>query len=196
MYSAKTVDAYVNGHPDWSEELTILRSVLNKTDLIECIKWGAPCYTINGDNVIGMMGFKNYVGVWFHQGVFLKDTADVLVNAQKGKTKALRQWRFSSAQEINQDLLRNYILEAIENAKAGKKISPAKPKPLSMPSELAKALHKDAVASEKFDALKPGQKKEFARYIEDAKREDTKLRRIKKIIPMIKSGVGLNDKYK
>ncbi|NNC38764.1 MAG: hypothetical protein EX271_09090 [Acidimicrobiales bacterium] len=196
MQKTKSVDSYVNDHQKWKNELTTLRALLNETELTECIKWGAPCYTFNGENIVGMMGFKNYVGIWFHQGVFLEDKAGVLVNAQEGKTKALRQWRFSSAQDIKADLIRNYIAEAIENAKAGKKVSPAKPKPLSIPPELTQALDQDTVAREKFEALKPGQKKEFAAYIKDAKRMDTKIRRIKKIIPMINSGIGLNDKYK
>jgi len=196
MYTAKTVDSYVNNHPHWQAELKSLRAYLNETELVECVKWGAPCYTLNGENIVGLMGFKNYAGMWFHQGVFLKDRAKVLVNAQEGKTKALRQWRFTSADELNPDLIRSYIQEAIENAKAGRKMTPTKAKEIDTPTELIDALENDADASEKFQGLKPGQQREFATYIADAKQQATKIRRLDKIIPMIKSGIGLNDKYR
>ena len=196
MYRAKSVDNYVNRHPDWKAELTVLRELLRTTELEECIKWGAPCYTFNGENIIGLMGFKNYVGLWFHQGVFLKDQQNVLVNAQEGKTKALRQWRFSSMEDIEPEIVRAYLQEAVTNAKAGRKIVPEKTKALEMPSELLQALKNDPTAAEKFQGLRPGLQKEFATHISDAKRDDTKARRLEKILPMIKSGIGLNDKYR
>ena len=196
MYRAKSVDNYVNGHPDWKAELIVLRELLRTTELEECIKWGAPCYTFNGENIIGLMGFKNYVGLWFHQGVFLADKENVLVNAQEGKTKALRQWRFSSKEAIEPEIVCAYIKEAIKNAKAGRKIAPEKTKDLEIPSELLQALKEDPAADEKFQGLRPGLQKEFATYISEAKRDNTKTRRLEKILPMIKSGIGLNDKYR
>jgi uncharacterized protein YdeI (YjbR/CyaY-like superfamily) len=44
--------------------------------------------------------------------------------------------------------------------------------------------------------LTPGKQREYAEYITEAKKDETKLKRIEKIIPMIKAGIGLNDKYK
>ena len=196
MYTAKSAESYVINHPQWSDELSVVREILSETELVECIKWGAPCYTINGENIVGLMGYKNYFGLWFHQGVFLKDEAGVLVNAQEGKTKALRQWRMSAADDIQPKLIKTYVTEAIKNAKAGHKLEPARAKPLSVPPELARALKKDIDARLKFEALRPGLKREFANYISDAKRTETKIRRIEKILPMIVSGFGLNDKYR
>ncbi len=45
-------------------------------------------------------------------------------------------------------------------------------------------------------ALRLGLQREYAEYIVDAKRDDTKLRRIEKILPMLRNGVGLHDKYR
>ena len=196
MYTAKTAESYVLNHPQWCDELSTVREILTETALEECIKWGAPCYTINGENIIGLMGYKNYFGLWFHQGVFLKDAAGVLINAQEGKTKALRQWRMSSADDIQPELIKAYVEAAIANAKAGRKMVPARATSLIIPPELARAFKKNEDARAKFDAFKPGQKREFAEYVSDAKRIDTKIKRVKKILPMIMTGVGLNDKYK
>ena len=49
---------------------------------------------------------------------------------------------------------------------------------------------------EAFDALTPGKQREYAKYVAEAKREETRLSRTKKIMPMIKAGKGLNDRYR
>ena len=56
----------------WTEELEVLKSIINKTQLIETEKWGAPIYTHNNKNVIGIGGFKSYFGIWFFNGVFFE----------------------------------------------------------------------------------------------------------------------------
>lgn len=97
----------------WSTELEILQTIISKTNLIETIKWGTPVYTSNGKNVVGITGFKNHFALWFYKGVDLKDKNKVLVNAQEGVTKSLRQWRFTSKSEIDEKLILEYIEEAI-----------------------------------------------------------------------------------
>ena len=85
MLRAKSVDAYIERNPQWAAALKKLRKILNATELEETVKWGGPCYTYEGKNVVGLGSFKSYVGLWFHQGALLKDEAKVLINAQEGK---------------------------------------------------------------------------------------------------------------
>lgn len=179
----------------WTEELEILKSILNKTELVETIKWGAPIYTFNNKNVIGIGGFKSYFGVWFMNGVFLKDEAKVLVNAQEGVTKALRQWRFNSKAEIDEKLLLAYIKEAIENEKKGLAHKPEKK--VMLPSDFfTNELQKDKKLVTAFELFSPYKQKEFIEYIDTAKQEKTKIDRFEKIKPMILQNKGLNDKYR
>ena len=195
MKRFKTVDDYVKGSESWQAELVRLREILNATPLKEEVKWGAPCYTYDGKNVVGIGAFKSYVGLWFHQGALLKDDKKVLINAQEGKTKALRQWRMSSAKDIKPSIIKAYVKEAIQLVKDGKQIGPAKKK-LVVPPELAKALGKNKALQKKFDALTPGKQRDYAEHIASAKRDETKQTRLEKILPMIKAGVGLHDKYR
>ncbi len=97
-----------------------------KSELTEEVKWGAPAYTYNASIVLGLGSFKNHYAIWFHQGVFLKDLENQLTNAQDVKTKAMRQWKFSEDDIIDQNLVSKYILEATENARAEKKVKPEK----------------------------------------------------------------------
>ena len=103
----------------WEEELELLKTIIAKTPLVETTKWGGTIYTYNNKNIIGIGGFKSYFGVWFMNGVFLKDEAKVLVNAQEGVTKALRQWRFNAKAEVDEKLLLHYIKEAMKNEELG-----------------------------------------------------------------------------
>lgn len=118
----KTVDEYILNTENGKEILIILREILKGTELKETIKWGSPVYTVNGKNVVGIGAFKSYAGIWFFQGALLKNEEGVLVNAQEGTTKALRQWRFSDVNEIDEKLVLKYVNEAIENQKKGKEI--------------------------------------------------------------------------
>ena len=188
---------YIEKKKQWKPELEILREAVLSCGLEETIKWGAPVYMNNGKNILGLSAFKNYVGLWFFQGGTLKDGHKVLINAQEGKTTAMRQWRFSSIEEINTDLIRIYIKEAVENQEKGNVIKPQKnTKPLIIHSLLQKELHVNKEFSEQFESFSVSKKREYTDYISDAKREATQLKRLEKIIPMVLSGVGLHDKYK
>ena len=142
------------------------------------------------------MRFKSYFGLWFHQGALLKDPENVLINCQEGKTKALRQWRMNSKKDIKARVIKAYVKEAIELQRQGKEIRPDRNKPLDVPPELKKALAKDKKAGAAFANLTKGKQREYADHVAEAKRDETKQKRLEKILPMIKAGKGLHDKYR
>jgi len=191
------VDTYISRHGNFAEHLTKIRKILLSTELEETIKWGMPTYTIHGKNIIGIGAFKSHYGLWFFQGGLLKDTHKVLTNAQDGKTKAMRQWRYTKNSKIDTKLILNYINEAITNEKKGLRIKPHRTKKLlNIPPELTTVLNNNEQLIKAFDALTFSKKREFAIYISEAKRETTKINRLEKITPMILNNTGLNDKYK
>lgn len=180
----------------WQEELNKIAEIIRKQNLEVAIKWGAEVFTFEGKNVVSYGGFKQFFSIWFYNGVFLTDQYKVLVTASEGKTKSLRQWRFTSMKEIDEKKIAAYIKEAIEIEKKGLKIAPEKFVAIAIPSYLQLALDADAKFKNAFDALSPGKQKEYIVHINEAKQEATKLRRIDKIKPMVLQGIGLNDKYK
>lgn len=191
-----TVDEFMSAQKEWLAELNKLRAVLRSTALQETIKWGIPVYTINNKNVIGLGSFKSYVGLWFFQGTFLNDSHKVLINAQEGKTKGMRQWRFFNIDEIDTDLVIKYAQEAIQNQKEGKEIKAERKTAFEIPEVLNDLLSKNSELKSKFETFTPGKQREFTEYIGSAKREATKLSRLEKITPMIIQGIGLNDRYR
>ena len=196
MARDKTVDDYVAGLRQWQPEVKTLVELCRKAGLDESIKWGAPCYSRNGNNVVGIGAFKSYFGLWFFQGALLEDKDNVLMNAQAGKTKALRQWRMQSASDIRKAAIRRYLGAAARLADQGKAVAVSRRSAVTMPEELGTALAKNSRDKAAFDKLRPGQQREYAAYIADAKRPDTKQRRLEKILPMIRAGAGLNDRYR
>jgi len=126
------------------------------------------------------------------RGIFERQTKK-LINAQEGVTKALRQWRFEEEDEIDSNLVLEYIKEAIVNASAGKE---AVKKEVSIPQIFKSALAEDKELQKSFNSLTPGKQREYAQYIGEAKREATQQTRLEKSIELIKKGIGLNDKYK
>lgn len=188
-------DEFTDTHPLFSKGIYQLRSILLDSGLEETVKWGKPVYTFMGKNLVGLAAFKAHFGLWFFQGSFLKDPEKILINAQEGKTKGQRQIRFTSPDQINEVTIRTYVQEAIANQKQGKTIR-ITPKIQAIPEELLEALNKDPELKTSFDNLTPGRQKEYAEYLAEAKRSETRLKRLEKIIPMIRSGIGLNDKYR
>lgn len=197
MASSEKVTQYIQKHSKWSTPLSQIREVLNNTPLVEEIKWGAPSYSFHNKILIGLGAFKNHMGIWFHQGVFLKDTHNKLQNAQEGKTKALRQWRLVEGDTVDKEIVLAYANEAIENCKAGKEVTPKKAaKKVSIDPILKNAFSENTTFKKAFNALPPGKQREYADHIESAKREAIQISRLEKIIPMVLSGQGLHDKYK
>ena len=180
---------------NWSGELLLLKSIIGKTKLTETTKWGGSIYVLDGKNVLGIGGFKNYFTIWFFNGVFLEDKNNALINAQEAVTKSLRQWRFSSKEEVDENMVLAYIHEAIANEKSGKAIKPAK-KESVVSAVLQQQLDNSPALAKAFQQFSLSKQSEFQEYIEEAKREQTKFSRMEKIKPMIMQNVGLNDKYK
>jgi uncharacterized protein YdeI (YjbR/CyaY-like superfamily) len=117
------------------------------------------------------------------------------VNAQEGITKALRQWRFNSKDEIDEPLVSAYIKEAIENEKKGIRHKPIK-KEFVICDFFANELKNNLELAKSFSSFSFYKQKEFSEYIAGAKQEKTKISRMEKIKPMILENKGLNDKYK
>lgn len=196
MEKPARLEAYFQKEGPFQEGLARLREVLLETGLEEHLKWGAPVYSLDGVNLLGLMAFKKHFGLWFFQGVFLSDPYGVLSNAQEGKTKAMRHWKFTSTDQPDLKKVRAYVQEAISLARKGVKLAPAPPRKLKLPQSLQAVLQADPELRAQFEALAPHKQLDFAEYVATAKQQTTQMRRLEKILPMIRQGVGLNDKYR
>lgn len=181
---------------NWQEAEELMQRLMLKAGLQKMFKWGSDIYTYDNKNVIGWAGFKNFFSLWFYNGVFLEDKDKVLVAASEGKTRALRQWRFTDVKDMDEQKILAYILESIRTIKDGKSITLQKA-PHKSPSGLLKEyLDADEALKTAFNKLTPGKQRAYMEYIDEARQEQTKLARLEKIRPLILDGQGLHDKYK
>ncbi len=188
------IDFFFDKPSQWQAEYKKLRSIISECGLTEELKWGKPCYSLNGTNVVLIHGFKEYVAVLFHKGALLKDEAELLTQ-QTENVQAARQMRFSGLEEIEEfeTDLKAYIFEAIEVEKAGLEVKMKKTKDFVMAEELKDKLEAIPELNKAFEALTPGRQRGYLLYFSGAKQSKTRQARVEKYIPQIMAGKGLND---
>ena len=120
--------------------------------------------------------FNHHFSLWFFDGVLLQDEHHVLENAQEGKTKTMRHWKFTSQKEINPKLVLSYIHEAIILQESGIKpiTKPQLSSELIIPPLLKKALAERKLLQEGFNSLSRSKQKEYTIYISSAKQNQTR----------------------
>lgn len=178
----------------WKDEYIKLRTIMLDHDMEEELKWGVPCYTVNKTNVVLIHGFKNYCAILFHKGVLLKDPAQLLIQ-QTENVQSARQMRFTGLHDIldKEHLINAYILEAIANEKAGKKVELKKTNEYNVPSEFKAKLEAIPALKSAFEQLTPGRQRGYLLYFSSAKMAKTREDRVAKCMDKILSGKGLED---
>lgn len=191
---SRKVDARIRGDKKWKAEFTKLRAIILGCGLAEDLKWGQPCYSLDGKNVVLMHGFKEYCAVLFMKGALLKDPKGVLIQ-QTENVQAARQIRFTSVKDVLklEKTLKAYVREAIEVERAGLKVKLKRTEDHVMPEELANRLENDGALREAFAALTPGRQRGYLYYISQAKLAKTREARVEKCIPRILEGMGMDD---
>jgi uncharacterized protein YdeI (YjbR/CyaY-like superfamily) len=188
------VDFYFSKAQKWQQELVQLRMIILNCGLTEELKWGVPCYTLQGDNIVLIHTFKEYCAVLFFKGVLLNDANGILVQ-QTENVQAARQIRFTNAREIveTEPTLKAFIYEAIEVEKAGLKVDFKKTAEFTIPEEFQNKLIEMPALKTAFDALTPGRQKAYLLHFAAPKQSKTREARVEKCMQQILEGKGLND---
>jgi len=177
----------------WQAEIAALQKILAGFELVEECKWGKPCYTLDGANVVIIGGFKESIALGFFQGALLSDPKKLLV--QLGSVQASRVMKFTSTAEIAKKTptIKAYLREAIAAAKAGKKVE-VKPREFAVPAELKAAFRKNPKLQRAFEALTPGRQRGYLYHFTGAKQSATRAARIAKAMPAIFAGKGFLER--
>lgn len=178
----------------WKKETQQLRKIVLDCDLKEELKWGCPCYTFEGKNIVLIHVFKDYCALLFFKGALLKDPEKILIQ-QTENVQSARQIRFTNLQEIVKmaEVIKAYIYQAVEVEEAGLKVPLKKTKDFIVPEEFQDKLNEMPSLKTAFEALTPGRQRGYIFYFSQPKQSKTREARVEKYLQKILEGKGLDD---
>lgn len=187
------VDAFVDRATSWQAEIRKLRTILLGCGLDEALKWGKPCYSVDGCNVAIIQPFKTCCALMFFKGVLLDDSHGLLRSQGKNSQAALRL-EFSSEAAIEKTIIQSFVRQAIVLEREGRRVSFAAKDEVELPEELTRVLGRDRKLAKAFRALTPGRQRGYVLHFTGAKKTETRSARIEKCIPSILAGKGFQDR--
>jgi hypothetical protein len=218
------VDAYIAKMQPFAQEiLQHIRDVVHTAcpQCEEAMKWSMPFFTYKGALLCNMAGFKAHAsfGFWLGKQV-LGDDAEEGAMGQFGKLTSVKD--LPSKTVLTKHIKKAMQLvdagAKLERAtatagsrgkavrgqgeggrgkgegSAAKKVA-AKMASVVVPPELSKALLRHPEAKAAFEAFSPSHRREYAEWIAEAKKPETKERRVQQALEMLAEGKGRNWKY-
>ena len=178
----------------WTACLVRLREHACRSGLVETMKWGSPCYTLDGRNVAMIAAFKESCALSFFKGAALPDEGGLLESAGPNSHHA-RLLRFTTLEQVTSraDAIDRLLAAAIALERSGVKVERTAPRE-PIPDELAGRLAADAPLRAAFEALTPGRQRSHALHVAGAKQSETRARRVERCIPEILAGKGFNER--
>lgn len=191
------VDAYIARSAEFAKPvLEYVRALVHEAcpEVEETIKWGMPTFMHAGGILCGMAAFKQHAsfGFWKHalvvgddspaegMGSFGKLTGIADLPAKRQLLAYLKKAARLNEQGIGRPGVRKAVT----------------PKPLpEVPVDFAAALRANAAAKASFEHFAPSHRREYLEWILDAKREDTRARRISQAVEWLAEGKSRNWKY-
>lgn len=188
------VDFYFDKPSKWQPALAQLRKIALDCQLTEELKWGTPCYTFQGKNIVLIHDFKEYYALLFFKGALLSNADGILIQQSKN-VQVARQIRFTDVKEtVDQEVvLKAHIYEAIEVEKSGLEVKFKKTEEFILVEEFKKKLDESPDLKTAFEGLTPGRQRAYMLHFSAPKQSKTRESRVEKSISQILSGKGLND---
>jgi uncharacterized protein YdeI (YjbR/CyaY-like superfamily) len=197
----------------WDRELALLRSWILEKGLVEECKWGVPCYTQNGRNLVMLSALKDACVLSFLEGASLKDATGLLEkpgpNSVRDRVIRWRSWEaLQGAEVVVKELLQQHIngsprAKGVETRKtkvSTKKESHSPEKGSGStegtpdyPAELQTYMQAHPDFAQAFEALTPGRRRGYLLHFSGAAQSSTRLRRIETSRPKVMAGKGMQE---
>ncbi|MCB9384420.1 MAG: YdeI/OmpD-associated family protein [Bryobacterales bacterium] len=194
--SSKQVDAYIEDAPEFAKPFLIkVRKLVHEAcpGAEETIKWSVPHFEHKGV-LVGVSAHKKHINLIFWKSNLMQDTEGLFEAAGSMKPIRIEEGEAPPSDRV----LRSYIRQAVALNEAGAKPEPRKSKPkpdIETPKDLVAALAKNKAAKAVYEGFAPSHRREYVEWIEEAKRPETRERRIAQAVEQIAEGKGRNWKY-
>lgn len=195
------IDAYIAKAAPFAQPiLRRLRELVHQgcPDVTETVKWRMPYFEHAGGMLCGVAAFKEHCafGFW-HQGM-----EKILgAHGSERETAMGSLGRITSVGDLpDEKMMVRFVREAVKLNESG---APARPRPaanghkkeLPVPTELAAALKENKTAAKTFAGFSPSHRKEYIEWITEAKRDETRQKRVATTIEWLAEGKPRNWKY-
>ncbi len=200
MHPQEQINTYIAEQPEWQRRHMVrLRQLIHAVDgdVQETWRSNGPQFEHDG-TMIGMHAFKTCVSVWFHKGALLKDVHGLFKPSEKDEDRVIRKYKLEEGGTINEKAFSDLVKQAVKLNETGVKLGDAKParKTLEVPTDLEGCLKKDETTWSHWENFSYSHKKEYVEWITDAKKDETRKRRIAQALEMIREGVGKEEKHR
>ena len=200
------IDAYIEGAAPFAQPiLSHVRDLVHEAcpQVEETVKWGMPTFVHAGGILCGMAAFKQHAsfGYWKHALVVGEGgQADTAPGDDRPRDGMGSYGKLASLKDLPpKKTLLAHIRKAMKLNEDGVK-APARRKsapkpPPEAPADLVTALKKNKAAQAAYDAFPPGCKREYVEWIVEAKREETRAKRLAQAVEWMAEGKRRNWKY-
>jgi uncharacterized protein YdeI (YjbR/CyaY-like superfamily) len=197
------VDAYIGKARPFAQPVLIhVRELMHKAspDVMETVKWGMPFFELNGVILGNMAAFKEHCSL----GLWGPEMHAILGNDGAKSNEAMGTFgRIASVKDLPAEkVLLGYFKQAAGFVTSGERTTSLVRKPKKafkaapeVPAELAAALKKNKLAAKVFEGFSPSCKREYVDWVAEAKREETKMKRVAQAVEWMAEGKSRNWKY-
>lgn len=192
------VDAYIEKQKDFAKPILLhIREVVHALcpKAEEQIKWGMPFFMYADAPLCQMAAFKEHAALGFWKAALIDGMPH---NSNNGGESAGNFGRLKTVKDVpSRKALAPLIKAAMKLNEDGvvvPKKKEAKPE-LAAPQELTAVLAKNKKAKAAFEAFSPSHRREYIEWIMEAKREETRAKRIAQAVEWMAEGKSRNWKY-
>ena len=195
MKKDERIDAYIERQAEFAKPiLTHLREVVHAAcpECEEALKWGAPAFLYKGQILAHMAAFKAHASFGFWRGSL------VVGNENEGAAGMGQFGRLTAIDDLPpRPQLEALVAKAMRLTDEGVKAPRDKHKkaPATVPQDLRAALDANTAAGATFAGFPPGAQRDYVDWIEGAKREETRTKRLNQAIEWLAEGKRRHWKY-
>jgi len=201
MSTDPRVDAYINSAAPFARPiLEHLRAAVHEVcpDIVETMKWRMPSFEYKGP-LAGMAAHSQHCSFGFWKGELITDPR---TGRPLERTDAMGHFgRITGVEDLPpEEVLKNMIAQAVELNEAGVKARPVarvrrQRAPLEAPDDFREALQDNPAAKSGFERMPPSYQREYIEWIIEAKRPETRAKRISTALEWLAEGKSRNWKY-
>ena len=179
----------------WTSELALLRRWILTLDFKEECKWGVPCYTFQGRNMVMLSALKDHVVLSFLEGSSLNDPSGLLQKAGPNSVRdRIIRWNSMQALQGSELQVKSLLKQhQVNKPKSTKGIAPSSEGTPEYPLELQVFLKENPEIAQAFEVLTPSRRRGYLLHFAGASQAATLLRRIQTAVPKILVGKGMQE---